>query len=212
MKEFFTDTLELDKFLKYDLLIQNDHNLKEPIRIIQRMKRWKSSFLENGIKYKDSKNFSSLERIRIVVDSLIGDKSIEEICHKEKISQNTFYEWKRDFLVAFNRHSEDILIQEKLITDTKDIILRETNVEVYNFFKKFIDVYSGKNLIIPKGERFSTYSSFSFIRNVVILNKLNDFRQINIHLEEVNSKLEINGVLAGCFETFNARAKKKKIL
>ena len=210
MKEFFTDTLELDEFLKYDLLLQNDHNLKEPIHIIQRMKRWKSSFLENGIKYKDSKNFSSLERIRIVVDSLLGDKSIEEICHNEKISQNTFYEWKRDFLEAFNRHSEDILIQEKLNTDTKDIILRETNVKVYNFFKKFIDVYSGKNLIIPKGERFSTYSSFSFIRNVVILNKLNDFRQINKHLEEVNSKLEINGVLAGCFETFNARAKKKK--
>ena len=38
MKEFFTDTLELDKFLEYDLLLKNDHNLKKPIQVTQKIK------------------------------------------------------------------------------------------------------------------------------------------------------------------------------
>ena len=211
MKEFFTDTLELDEFLEYDLLLKNEHNLKKPIQVTQKLKRWKSLLFENGIKHKDSKDFSSLERIRVVVDSLLGDKSIEEICLKEEISQETFFKWKEDFLEAFNRHSEDTLIKEKLTLTTKELILKESSLEAFHFLENFIDSHSEKNLVIPIGEKLSTYSYFSRIENIIVLNKINNFRQINKHLEEVNSKLADGGVLLGCFETFKQRGQKKSI-
>ena len=153
MKEFITDTLELDKFLEYDIFLKNDHNLKKPIEVTKKLKAWKSLLFEKETTTRDLKDFSSLERIRIVVDSLLGDESIEEICLKEGISQKTFYEWKSDFLEAFKRHSEDVLIQEKLNVTTKELILRETNVDTYNFFRRFIDIYDENNLVIPKGEK-----------------------------------------------------------
>ena len=52
---------------------------------------------------------------------------------------------------------------------------------------------------------------FYNINNVIILNKINNFRLINKHLEEVNSKLPVDGILMGSFETFIARAQKKAI-
>ena len=211
MKEFFTDTLELDKFLEYDLLLKNDHNLKKPIKVTQRLKRWKSTLFENGIKYKDTKSFSSLERIRVVVDSLLGEISIEDLCLKEGISQETFFKWKEDFLEAFNRHSEDTLIKEKLTVTTKELILKESSLEAFHFLENFIDSHSEKNLVIPVGEKLSTYSHFNRIENIIVLNKINNFRQINKHLEEVNSKLANGGVLLGCFETFKQRGQKKPI-
>ena len=211
MKEIFTDTLELDKFLVNDLFLKKEHKLNKPIRVAHKLKLWKSSLFENEILTKDPKEFSSLERIRVVVDSLLGDESIREICLKEKISQKTFYQWKSDFIDAFNKHSEDHLIQEKLKVAPKELILKDININACNFYEQFINIYSDKNLVIPKGEKLSTYSSFNNIQNVIILTKINNFRQINKHLEEVNSKLEIGGVLLGNFETFKARAKKKMV-
>ncbi len=211
MKEFITDTLELDKFLEYDIFLKNDHNLKKPIQVTKKLKAWKSSLFEKEKTTRDLKDFSSLERIRVVVDSLLGDLSIEEICLKEGISQKIFYQWKRDFLVAFKRHSENVLIQEKNSYTTKELILKEANLEVFNFFDSYIGDNSRKNLVIPKGEKLSTYSNFSQIENVIILNKINNFRQINKHLEEVNNKLANGGFLLGCFETFTKRGQKKSI-
>jgi lipopolysaccharide/colanic/teichoic acid biosynthesis glycosyltransferase len=211
MKEIFTNTLELDKFLAYDLLLKNENILKRPVKETTNRKAWKLPLIGYKFKIKDPAEFSSLERIRVVVDSLLADISIEELCQKERISKETFLKWKHEFLEAFNKHSEDILIQENLDSSTKELILKEANVEVYNFFKSYIDVFSAKNLVIRRGEKLSTYSSFNRIENVIVLDKINNFRQINKHLEEVNCKLVNGGLLMGCFETFTARAQKKTI-
>ena len=114
MKEFLTDTLELDKFLEYDLFLKNEHILKTGVQSAKKYKFRKPSFLNSEIKIKDLNEFSSLERIRIVVESLSDGVSIEEICHKEGISEKTYLEWKNDFLEAFKLYSEDVLIKEKL--------------------------------------------------------------------------------------------------
>ena len=203
MNNFFTDTLELEKYLENDIAFKKDHILNRALRTPKRIKVRKTfSFNNKQKQIKNPQEFSSLERIRIVVDSLANTESIEEICKKENISKEIFLGWKKDFLKAFNTYSEEILIKEKISITTKELILRESSIDAYNFFSKYIDLDSTKNLIIPKGEKLSTYSSFSNIENIVVLKKLNNFRQINKHLEEINAKLTNNSILLGCFETF----------
>ena len=189
MNNFFTDTLELDKYLENDIAFKKDHILNRALRTPKRIKVKKTfSFNNKQNQIKNPQEFSSLERIRIVVDSLASGATIEEICKKENISKKIFLGWKRDFLKAFNTYSEEILIKEKLSLTTKELILKEASLEAYDFFSKYIDLDSTKNLVIPKGEKLSTYSSFSIIENIIVLNKLNNFRQINKHLEEINAK------------------------
>ena len=211
MNNFFTDTLELEKFLESDPVLKKDHILNRSLRTRERINSKKNIFFKKRNPLKRSDEFSSLDRIRIVVDSLSSDINIEEVCQKENISKNTFLDWKSDFLQAFNTYSEEVLIKEKILLTTKELILREANVGAYNFFKEYIDINSAKNLVIPKGEKLTTYSSFTSIENIIVLNKINNFRQINKHFEEINAKLSNNGVLLGCFETFHSRAQKKTI-
>ena len=211
MKEFLNETLELDRFLEYDLFLKNEHVLKKGVQVPKKVNFRKLSFIDREIKMKDLNDFSSLERIRIVVESLSDGVSIEEVCQKEGITEETYIKWKNDFLEAFKSYSEDVLIKEKLTHTVKEIILREANEDAYNFFKKYLHVDSGHSLVIPKGEKLSTYSSFSSIENIIVLNKLNNFRLINKHLEQVNSKLPYKGLLMGCFETFRSRSQKKAI-
>ena len=211
MNNFLTEPLDFDRFIENDLVLKKDHIISRALRSSDKIKSRRALTLEKKKNIRNASEFSSLERIRVVVDSLASDTSIEQICNKERISTKTYLDWKRDFLEAFKFYSEEVLVKEKLNLTTKELILRESSLEAYNFFEKYINVNSEKNLVIPKGENLSTYSSFTTIENILILNKINNFRQINKHFEEVNSKLPINGVLMGCFETFTARAKKKAI-
>ena len=211
MNNFLTEPLDFDRFIENDLVLKKDHIISRALRSSDKIKSRRALTLEKKKNIRNASEFSSLERIRVVVDSLASDTSIEQICNKERISTKTYLDWKRDFLEAFKFYSEEVLVKEKLTLTTKELILRESSLEAYNFFEKYINVNSEKNLVIPKGENLSTYSSFTTIENILILNKINNFRQINKHFEEVNSKLPINGVLMGCFETFTARAKKKAI-
>ena len=211
MKEFLTDTIELDRFLEYDLFLKNEHILNTEVQSPKKYIFRKPSFLSRERKIKNLNDFSSLERIRIVVESLSVGVNVEEICRKEGITEKTYLEWKNIFLEAFKLYSEDSLIKEKYNLTVKELILRDCNLEAYNFFAKYIDVYSGANLVIPKEKKLSSYSNFNSIQNIIILNKINNFRQINKHLEQVNSKLPNDGILLGCFETFRSRSENKAI-
>ena len=46
------------------------------------------------------RQYSSEEKIRIVVEGLRGEESIAELCRKEGINQNLYYRWSKDFLEA----------------------------------------------------------------------------------------------------------------
>ena len=46
------------------------------------------------------KQYSSEEKIRIVLEGLRGEDSIAELCRREGIAQNLYYRWSRDFLEA----------------------------------------------------------------------------------------------------------------
>jgi len=52
------------------------------------------------IKRKTRRKFSSEEKIRIVLEGLRGEESIAELCRREGISPNLYYNWSKEFLEA----------------------------------------------------------------------------------------------------------------
>lgn len=54
----------------------------------------------HNIRRQTRRNFSSEEKIRIILAGLRGEDSIAELCRHEGIHQNLYYRWSRDFLEA----------------------------------------------------------------------------------------------------------------
>ena len=46
------------------------------------------------------KKYSAEEKIRIVIEGLRGETTIAELCRKEGINANLYYNWSKDFLEA----------------------------------------------------------------------------------------------------------------
>lgn len=55
------------------------------------------------IRRKTRRRYSSEEKIRIVLEGLKGEESIAEICRREGISPNLYYNWSKEFLEAGKR-------------------------------------------------------------------------------------------------------------
>ncbi len=55
------------------------------------------------IKRKTRRKFSAEEKIRIVLESLRGEETIAELCRREGISPNLYYNWSKEFLEAGKR-------------------------------------------------------------------------------------------------------------
>ena len=53
-----------------------------------------------NIRRQTRRKFSAEEKIRIVLAGLRGEDSIAELCRKEGIHQNLYYNWSREFLEA----------------------------------------------------------------------------------------------------------------
>ena len=62
------------------------------------------------IRRKTRRKYSSEEKIRIVLEGLRGEESIAELCRREGISPNLYYNWSKEFLEAGKR---------RLMGDTK---------------------------------------------------------------------------------------------
>ena len=52
------------------------------------------------IKRKTRRKFSAEEKIRIVLEGLRGEETIAELCRREGISPNLYYNWSKEFLEA----------------------------------------------------------------------------------------------------------------
>jgi transposase len=52
------------------------------------------------IRRKTRRKYSSEEKIRIVLEGLRGEESIAELCRREGISPNVYYNWSKEFLEA----------------------------------------------------------------------------------------------------------------
>ncbi len=55
------------------------------------------------IRRKTRRRYSTEEKIRIVLEGLKGEESISELCRREGISPNLYYNWSKEFLEAGKR-------------------------------------------------------------------------------------------------------------
>ena len=62
------------------------------------------------IRRQTRRKYSAEEKIRIVLEGLKGEESISELCRREDISPNLYYNWSKEFLEAGKR---------RLMGDTK---------------------------------------------------------------------------------------------
>ena len=78
------------------------------------------------IKRKTRRKFSSEEKIRIVLEGLRGEETIAELCRREGISPNLYYNWSKEFLEAGKRR---LTGNTKRQADSKEVdhLRRENN-------------------------------------------------------------------------------------
>ena len=62
-----------------------------------------SERLVTNIRRVTRKQYSSEEKIRIVLDGLRGECSIAELCRREGIAESLYYSWSKEFLEAGKR-------------------------------------------------------------------------------------------------------------
>ena len=62
------------------------------------------------IRRQTRRRYSVEEKIRIVLEGLKGEESVAELCRREGISPNLYYNWSKEFLEAGKR---------RLLGDTK---------------------------------------------------------------------------------------------
>ena len=77
------------------------------------------------IKRVTRRKFSSEEKIRIVLEGLRGEETIAELCRREGINPNLYYNWSKEFLEAGKQR---LLGTAKRQADTTEVVrLRQEN-------------------------------------------------------------------------------------
>ena len=93
----------------------------------------------------------------------------------------------------------------------KDLIIRETSQEAFDFIKKHMQVSSPEHLITSTTTAFNIEKQFpKSFKGIVNLKRVNDIRWVNKFFETVNFKLENGGFFIGNVETYTLR--KRRIL
>ena len=64
---------------------------------------------------------SSEEKIRIVLEGLRGEDSIAELCRRERLNQNVYYRWSKDFLEAGKKRLAGDTARDATSDEVKDI-------------------------------------------------------------------------------------------
>ena len=67
------------------------------------------------------RQYSSEEKIRIVLEGLRGEDSIAELCRQEGINQNLYYRWSKDFLEAGKKRLSGDTAREANTEDVKSL-------------------------------------------------------------------------------------------
>ena len=104
----------------------------------------KSEATIKDIKRKSRRQFSSEEKIAIVIEGLRGEESIAEICRREGITTSLFYSWSKSFLEAGKR---------RLSSDTKrDATSNEVGLmrDELGKYKQLVAELNLKNHVLKK--------------------------------------------------------------
>ena len=96
------------------------------------------------IKRKTRRKFSAEEKIRIVLEGLRGEESIAEICRREGISPNLYYNWSKEFLEAGKQRLMGNTKREATSSEVTD--LKNENLQL----KQLVADLSLKNQVLKK--------------------------------------------------------------
>lgn len=77
------------------------------------------------IRRQTRRKFNAEEKIRIVLEGLRGEESIAELCRREGISPNLYYNWSKEFLEAGKARLTGNTKREATSTEVVD--LRQEN-------------------------------------------------------------------------------------
>ena len=105
---------------------------REPEKVVREIKR------------RTRRKFSAEEKIRIVLEGLRGELSIAEICRREGISPNLYYNWSKEFLEAGKQRLMGNTTREA--TSSEDTDLRRENLQL----KQLVADLSLKNRVLKK--------------------------------------------------------------
>jgi transposase len=104
------------------------------------------------IRRKTRRKFSAEEKIRIVLEGLRGEDSIAELCRREGISPNLYYNWSKEFLEAGKRR---LLGDTKRQATSPEVAgLREENARL----KELVADLSLRNAVLKKMEELEARS------------------------------------------------------
>jgi transposase len=81
------------------------------------------------IKRRTRRKFSTEEKIRIVLEGLRGEFSIAELCRKEDIHQNLYYNWSREFLEAGKKRLLGDTVREAGSNEVKELRKENDNLK-----------------------------------------------------------------------------------
>mgnify|MGYP003566090171 CR=1 FL=1 len=96
------------------------------------------------IRRKTRRRFSSEEKIRIVLEGLKGEENVAELCRREGISPNLYYNWSKEFLEAGQQR---LMGNTKRQADSTEVTeLRKENDQL----KHLVADLSLKNVVLKK--------------------------------------------------------------
>lgn len=84
--------------------------------------------LVRNVKRQTRRKFSAEEKIRIVLAGMRGEDSIAELCRRENIHQNLYYNWSKEFLEAGKKRLTGDTVREANSGEVKD--LRRENAQL----------------------------------------------------------------------------------
>ena len=105
---------------------------RDPDRVVREIKR------------KTRRRFSAEEKIRIVLEGLRGEESIAELCRREGIASNMYYNWSKEFLEAGKRRLKGDF--KRQATSGEVLSLRQENSQL----KELVADLSLKNQVLKK--------------------------------------------------------------
>jgi transposase len=84
-------------------------------------KKKNASSLISELKRKTRRNYSSEEKIRIIIEGIRGEMTIAELCRKEGLSQGLYYKWSKDFMEAGKKRLSGDTMREANTSEVKEL-------------------------------------------------------------------------------------------
>ena len=79
------------------------------------------SSLISELKRKTRRNYSSEEKIRIVIEEMRSEMTIAELCRKEGLSKGLYYTWSKDFMEAGKKRLSGDTMYEANTSEVKEL-------------------------------------------------------------------------------------------